>query len=81
MVRVDNKTGNLIIEVHGSFKPHEELTYMREALYHFIGNSDFDALDGVHRANVYDGIISILKQTEPTDEQWEQILKTDTNHK
>lgn len=76
MVRVDKKTGNLIIEIKPCFSPMEDLTFIRKALFHFVANSDFDAIDGVDRFNVYEGLIDLIRHTEPTDKQWQQILQS-----
>lgn len=78
MVRIDKKTGNLIIEIKKEdfFNPVEELQIRREALYSaFI---EHNGKDFINSSDLFYGIVSMLKDTEPTADQWEQILKTDS---
>lgn len=76
MVRLDKKTGNLIVEIdcQDVYTPSEELQIRREALYESLvehNNKDF-----IDSQNLFYGIVQMLKDTEPTNEQWKQILQS-----
>ncbi len=73
MVRVDKKTGNLIVEIKSEgMDALSNLQICKEAIYdalvehnskEFIGNQDM----------VY-GLVLLLQSLDPSTEQWEQIL-------
>ncbi len=75
MVRVDKKTGNLIIEIERSnhMDVMNELHIRRQSLYDLILQHDTDQF----QENVFYGAVLLLQDLDPTFEQWEQILKTD----
>ncbi len=76
MVRLDKKTGNLIVEIdcHNGYTPLEELQIRREALYDSL--TEHDNKDFLDNKNLFYGIVQMLKDTDPTDEQWKQILQS-----
>ncbi len=69
MVRVDNKTGNLIIEIKTNDAVFNELMWYRASLYDAIG-----FLETNETTSMY-ALMALLRHTEPTDEQWKQILE------
>ncbi len=79
MVRIDKNTGNLIIEIETDDRCEaaEELQIRREALYDMITEHNTATF---FRNDIFYGIVKLLQDTEPTFEQWKQILKTDSVH-
>ncbi len=74
MVRIDKKTGNIIVEIENdkSYTPAEELQMRRDALYDALTEHDSDQFIG--NSNMVYGIVLLLKDMDPTFEQWNEIL-------
>ncbi len=73
MVRVDNNTGNLIVEikVDNFSSAADELQIRRDALYNMIvehNSEEFISNDNFH------GIVLLLKDLDPTFEQSKAML-------
>ncbi|NIJ45041.1 hypothetical protein FHR24_001480 [Wenyingzhuangia heitensis] len=73
-VKLD-KNGNLIIVIEKKrmyLDPFEEIQLRKDALHDAIAEHNREAFLG---SNPYSGLMELLKDFEPSTEQWEKVLK------
>ena len=69
-----NKTGDLVITIEKKehFTPFDELELRRCAIYDALVEHDNKDFIG---SNVHYGLVELLKDLDPTPEQWEAVLQ------
>lgn len=69
-----NKAGDVIITIPAEkhYKPIDQIELRRNAIYDALTEHDNNSFVG---SGMHYGLVQLLKDLDPTEEQWEAVLK------